>query len=111
MVPAVGAVPETRTVIRVVEKFRPDAIITVHSINRNRFCNNFDGPGRELAQRLSKSNKYPVTSTIGYPTPGSFGTWAGVERGIPTITLELPSHISAKRCWEDNREAMLSLGT
>jgi|CXWL01.1.fsa_nt_gi protein MpaA len=102
--------PETRAVIRVIEKFRPDLIVTIHSINRNRFCNNFDGPGRELARRLAHYNKYPVTSTIGYPTPGSFGTWAGVERGIPTITLELPSHHSARRCWDDNREALLRVG-
>ncbi len=102
--------PETRAVIRLIEKYRPDAIVTIHSINRNQFCNNFDGPGRKLARLLSKYNKYPVTSTIGYPTPGSFGTWAGVEQGIPTITLELPSHHSARRCWEDNREALLRLG-
>ena len=102
--------PETRAVIRLIEKYKPDAIITVHSISRNRFCNNYDGSGRELAHQIARHNKYPVTSTIGYPTPGSFGTWAGVERGIPTITLELPSHLSAKRCWEDNRDALLSLG-
>jgi len=101
--------PETRAVIRLIEKSKPHAIITIHSISRNRFCNNFDGPGRKLARRLSRHNKYPVTSTIGYPTPGSFGTWAGVERGIPTITLELPSHHSARRCWEDNRDALLQL--
>ncbi len=102
--------PETKAVIRLIEQYKPDAIVTVHSINRNRFCNNFDGPGRALARQMSRHNGYPVTSTIGYPTPGSFGTWAGVERGIPTITLELPSHHSARRCWEDNREALLHLG-
>lgn len=101
---------ETRGVIRLIEKYRPHVIVTIHSINRNRYCNNYDGPGRRLAQRLSRKNKYPVTSTIGYPTPGSFGTWAGVERKIPTITLELPSHHSAKQCWDDNCQALLSLG-
>ena len=25
---------------------------------------------------------------LGYPTPGSFGTYCGIERNIPTITLE-----------------------
>jgi murein peptide amidase A len=102
--------PETRAVIRLIEKYKPDAIVTIHSIDRNRFCNNYDGPGRKLAQQLSRYNKYPATSTIGYPTPGSFGTWAGVERGVATVTLELPSHHSAKRCWEDNRRGLLSLG-
>lgn len=102
--------PETKAVMRLIERVRPAVIVTIHSINRNRFCNNYDGPGRKVARLLAKYNKYPVTSTIGYPTPGSFGTWAGVERGIPTITLELPSHHSSRRCWEDNREALLSLG-
>jgi len=101
--------PETRAVMRLIERIRPTAIVTIHSIDRNRYCNNFDGPGRSLANRLSRYNGYPVTSTIGYPTPGSFGTWAGVERRIPTITLELPSHRSARRCWKENRGALLSL--
>lgn len=100
--------PETRMIIRAVEMYRPDRIITVHSIDRGRHCNNYDGPGRPLARRLARCNGYPVRSGIGYPTPGSFGTWAGVEQGIPTITLELPSRDSAKKCWERNREALLS---
>lgn len=99
--------PETQAIIEVVERFQPDRIITIHSIGRNRFCNNFDGPGVEWAHAMHKHNGYPVTDSIGYPTPGSFGTWAGVERNIATITLELPSHHSSKRCWADNRGALL----
>ena len=37
---------------------------------------------------------YPVEESIGYPTPGSFGTYAGVERNIPTITLEMDEEIN-----------------
>ena len=48
-----------------------------------------------------------TTGSIGYPTPGSLGCWAGVERSLATITLELPSHHSPKCCWEDNRSALL----
>ena len=101
--------PETRTVIRLIERWRPDRIVTVHSIGRDRFCNNYDGPARALAAKMSRHNGYPVTATIGYPTPGSFGTWAGAERRIPVITLELRSTDSPKRCWADNREALLCL--
>ena len=50
---------------------------------------NYDGPARELADRISDIMDYPVEESIGYPTPGSFGTYAGVERNIPTITLEM----------------------
>lgn len=102
--------PETRAVVRLVDRFCPDLIITIHSISGGRFCNNYDGPGRQAADALRRHNRYPVTHTIGYPTPGSFGTWAGVERGIPTVTLELPAEHSFRRCRQDNSAAILSLG-
>lgn len=108
--PAPGSEPETRAVIRAVERYRPARIITLHSIGLHRFCNNYDGPGRALATAMKKHNGYPATASIGYPTPGSFGSWAGGERGIAVVTLELPSHHSSKRCWEDNREALLCCG-
>lgn len=99
--------PETRVVIDLIESCRPSRIVTLHSIGANRFCNNYDGPGRAWAEAMSAINGYPATASIGYPTPGSFGTWSGLERGIPTITLELPSHHSSRRCWADNRDALL----
>ena len=42
---------------------------------------------------ISDIIKYPVEESIGYPTPGSFGTWAGIEKGIPIITLELDEEV------------------
>lgn len=99
--------PETRAVMRLIERIDPVAIITIHSISHGRHCNNYDGPGRRLAQSMSRVNGYPVTATIGYPTPGSFGTWAGVERGCPLITLELPTDRSIKKIWAENRLALL----
>lgn len=100
--------PETRAVIKAVKRYAPARIISIHSIDQHRHCNNYDGPARTLAARMKRFNGYPVVKSMGYPTPGSFGTWAGHERKIPTITLELPSHHSPKRCWEDNREALLA---
>ncbi|MCP4248129.1 MAG: murein peptide amidase A [bacterium] len=102
--------PETRMVINLIQRLKPAEIITIHSISKQQFCNNYNGPpaAKDLAQLLSACNGYPVTGHIGYPTPGSFGTWAGVEQAIPTITLELPSHCSGRRCWEQNREALLA---
>ena len=100
--------PETEAVMSVVKRFRPTRIVTIHSIGGDRHCNNYDGPGRALALAMRRHNRYPVTGSIGYPTPGSFGAWAGVERDIATVTLELPSRHSPKRCWEDNLGALLS---
>lgn len=104
--PSPASEPETRAVIEIVESTGPDRIISIHSIDRHRFCNNYDGPGRALARKMAARNRYPVSGSIGYATPGSLGTWAGVERGIPTVTLELPSHHSPKQCWLDNRDAL-----
>ena len=101
--------PETRAVIEAVRRCTPAAIVTIHSIGNDRFCNNYDGPGKKLAHVMHASNGYPVSGSIGYPTPGSFGTWAGRELNLPVVTLELPSHRSPKRCWEDNRGALLAL--
>jgi len=108
--PKPGSEPETRAIMRVVEELRPACIISVHSINQRRFCNNYDGPARTIANAMNKCNGYPVAASIGYPTPGSFGTWAGVERGIPTITLELPAEHSTKRCIHENRDVPLAIG-
>ncbi len=77
---------ETQFLIDVIEKYKPKTILTLHAPYK---VVNYDGPAQDLAQKVSDIINYPVEESIGYPTPGSFGTWAGIERGIPTITLEL----------------------
>lgn len=81
-----GSEIETQFVIDVIEKYKPELIITLHAPYK---VVNFDGPARGIAEKISEIIKYPVEASIGYPTPGSFGTYAGVERQTPTITLEL----------------------
>jgi len=105
--PAPASEPETRAIIKAVEMLRPRRILTVHSIGEGRECNNYDGPGKDLAEAMALYNHYPAAETIGYPTPGSFGSWAGMDKKIPTITLELPRHVSGEQAWKDNREAVL----
>ena len=99
--------PETVVIKNAVESLRPRQIISVHSITRGRECNNFDGPGEALAKRMAKHNGYPVRPTIGYPTPGSFGSWAGIDLQIPVITLELPRDLPSEKAWEQNRGALV----
>lgn len=85
-----GEVPaseiETRFVVDVIEKYEPKEIITLHAPFK---IVNYDGDAKTLADRISAIINYPVEGNIGYPTPGSFGTYAGLEKQIPTITLEL----------------------
>ena len=80
---------ETRFMVYVIEKYKPDLIITLHEPYA---VVNYDGPAKEIAQKISQITGFEVQESIGYPTPGSFGTYCGLEKNIPTITLELPQH-------------------
>lgn len=82
---------ETKFVGDIIDKYKPELILTLHAPFK---VVNYDGDAREISEKISAIINYPVEASIGYPTPGSFGTYAGVERGIPTITLELDEECS-----------------
>ena len=88
---------ETQFVIETVEKFKPSLILTLHAPYK---VVNYDGDAKEIAEKISAIIDYPVEDSIGYPTPGSFGTWAGIEKKIPTITLELDEKIDIRELEE-----------
>ena len=78
---------ETKFMVAVIEKYCPDLILTLHEP----YCIvNYDGPAFDAAKKISEITGYRLEQSIGYPTPGSFGTYCGIERNIPVITLELP---------------------
>lgn len=81
-----GSEIETQFLIDTINEFKPDLILTLHAPYK---IVNYDGPAKDISEKISEIINYPVEPSIGYPTPGSFGTYAGIERGIPTITLEL----------------------
>ncbi|MDA0833125.1 MAG: DUF2817 domain-containing protein [Planctomycetota bacterium] len=100
--------PETQAIIKGVELLSPARIISIHAISRGRHGNNYDGPGEEVAELMAQHNGYPVLKSIGYPTPGSFGSWAGVDRQIPTITLELPHDLTGEATWNETGSSLLA---
>jgi len=105
---APGSEPETKAILEAIKIFDPDAIVSIHSTDSFAPCNNYDGPAKELAELMAPHNGFPAKGSVGYPTPGSFGTWAGVEREIPTITLELPNKARVQKIWPGNRDALLT---
>lgn len=88
---------QTRFLISLIEEVKPKLILTLHAPYK---VVNYDGPAEEISQKISQIIGYPVEPSIGYPTPGSFGTWAGIERKIPTITLELDEETDVKELAE-----------
>jgi murein peptide amidase A len=101
--------PETRAIVKAVNELDPVCIVSIHVATGGTTCNNYDGPAADIAQLLADKNHYKVLESIGYPTPGSFGSWSGVDHNRPTITLELPSTISTSVAWQQNKAALLAL--
>lgn len=92
---------ETRFLLYVIDKYKPDLIITLHEP----YCIvNYDGPALEIANKISEITGYSVEKSIGYPTPGSFGTYCGIEKSIPTITLELPEDFDKSMLWDKTKD-------
>jgi protein MpaA len=83
---------ETLFQMALIKRFKPQKILSAHS-PLNFF--DYDGPSSDLdsfdkwMQQISREIDYPLKK-FGY-YPGSLGNYAGHERNIFTLTLELPS--------------------
>ena len=84
--PTPASETETKYLVNLINKNNFSAIITIHAPYKTV---NYDGPAEALANKISEIIGYPPSSDIGYATPGSFGTYCGKERQIPTITIEI----------------------
>ena len=77
--------PETRIISAVIEEYKPNRIITLHEpLN----CIDYDGPYLYLAEYLAEYCDLPIRK-LG-TSPGSLGAYAGIDLGIPLITVEFP---------------------
>ncbi len=101
--PLAGSEPETRALMSFIEKITPRLIVSAHSWNP---MINYNGPCKRLAEEMSRWNSYRISDDIGYPTPGSLGTWSGWERKIPTITLEIEEELAEEKIWSIHAEAL-----
>jgi protein MpaA len=80
-----GSEPETRALIELITDLAPQIVIALHAPLGCIDDRNQSPLGRWLAAKTGM----PLVTDVGYPTPGSFGTW-GAERGVPVITYEFP---------------------
>ncbi|WMJ81499.1 M14 family murein peptide amidase A [Clostridium sp. MB40-C1] len=98
--------PEVNVLINYINKFNPQCIINIHSPLK---VINYDGVNsKKIAELMSKYNKYKIVGDIGYPTPGSFGTYFGKERNISVITLETSSE-DGHIVWQKNKKSILEV--
>ena len=95
--PAPLSEPESRAIHDLLERYAPIRIVSIHQPIA---CIDYDGPGRALAQAMAASSGLPLKKLGG--KPGSLGSYAGINRGIPIITVELPrsaSRLSSASLW------------
>lgn len=76
--------PETRSLLSLLVRLKPSAVVSLHAALACIDDAGNSSLGRELAARCS----LPLLTEIGYPTPGSMGTWAG-EKKLTLVTWEL----------------------
>ncbi|HMV35210.1 MAG TPA: DUF2817 domain-containing protein [Turneriella sp.] len=103
--PAAGSEPETQLLLQILTDFQPEFILSLHSWKP---MFNVNGPAHGHAQKMHAALPYEITEDIGYPTPGSLGTYAGWERQIPTITFEIERGLPLQQVWPTVRGAVLA---
>jgi len=98
--------PESRVIDDLLATYRPDRIVSIHQpLN----CIDYDGPARALARAMSACCSLPVRKLGG--RPGSLGSYAGITKGIPIITVELPKsagRLSDAALWQRYGEMLLA---
>ncbi len=102
--PAPLSEPESTFLAMLISKYKPKRIISIHQPLR---CINFDGPAAELAAEMARLSLFPLKAEIGFPTPGSLGSWAGRDLGIGVITLEHTRSNDVLEAWTQHRESLL----
>ena len=81
-----GSEPETAALVSLIQKLAPETILSMHAPIA---C--VDAPVRSaLVATLCEAFGVPWQPDIGYPTPGSLGTWCKQQKSPECITLELP---------------------
>lgn len=74
--------PEVQWVVEQINSFKPDVIVSVHAPYH---LLDYDGPP-EPPQRIGELHLHLLGVY-----PGSLGNYAGINLGIPVVTMELPS--------------------
>jgi murein peptide amidase A len=80
-----GSEPEIVALVRLIDELQPQNVVALHAPLA---CID-DAKQGPLARWLAERTGLALVADVGYPTPGSFGTWGG-EHGIGVVTYEFP---------------------
>jgi murein peptide amidase A len=82
---APGSEPEVQALLALITDLRPLAVVALHAPLA---CID-DAHDTPLGRHLAARTGMPLVRDIGYPTPGSLGSW-GTDHGVPVVTYEFP---------------------
>jgi protein MpaA len=77
---------ENQALVSFLFEEQPAMILSLHSWKP---MLNINGDCRTFAEAIAKHTGYIIEESIGYPTPGCLGTYAGLEHEMPTVTYEI----------------------
>lgn len=99
--------PENQFLVKLMDKYKPGMVISFHTWKP---ILNYNGNCRDIAEYLHLFNKYEMAGDIGYPTPGSLGTFGGEKYNTPVLTFECPElkthRESLKDIWKENEAGL-----
>lgn len=84
--PSANSEPENQALVNYLDQCRPRFVLSLHSWKP---MLNVNGPCHPEAEAIRAKTGYVIEESIGYPTPGCLGTYAGLERPMPTLTYEI----------------------
>ncbi|KEY60749.1 murein tripeptide amidase MpaA [Serratia sp. DD3] len=100
-----GSEPETQGLCHLIYRLKPVWVVSFHEPLA---CME-DPQKSRLGEWLAHKFALPLVTSVGYETPGSFGSWCA-DLSLPCITAELPP-ISADAASETYLDAMVELLT
>ncbi len=103
--PRANSEPENQALVHLLDEKKPRFVLSLHSwkpvLNVNGDCH----PEAEAIRALTS---YEIEESIGYPTPGCLGTYAGPEREMPTLTYEIERGLAPKEVLKIHVPAVLA---
>ena len=98
-----GSEPETQALCQLIHKIHPAWVVSFH----DPLACIEDPRHTALGQWLAEAFALPLVTSVGYETPGSFGSWCA-DLGLHCITAEFPP-ISSDEASEKYLKAMTEL--
>ena len=99
--------PENQFLVKLMDKYKPGLILSFHTWKP---ILNYNGSCQDVAEYLALFNKYETASDIGYPTPGSLGSYAVEKYNSPVLTFECPElkkhRETLKEIWTENEKGL-----